>query len=376
MSVSSFRVSRLQPLAAAAALLFICQAPAHAATTVTAMKATGSYQLGTDPLVTLLDDFAVSGSSTVDVLSFPSSSTGLSSAGLHSYGSTDGNFGSRSSGSGVYAVTGGFSISLTITNDTATAQNVDFSFYITPGYLNNQVVGFSPTQYIESGASFKLTSASSTLFSSQAVLHSDATGTTFNASGTDTSFYSGAGAFYAVNGTEKSIDLGVLNAGESISLTYELGSYARGDAVGVTTLVPGYTVDVPEQWVNSCDGGYDYGLVDFPVTFAAAADVDGPAAAVTVGSCTEVRIPAHQIEVPGYETGSTGGSGSSSGDPFNVSFYQGEPQLLGLNAALPPTALYGVQMSPVSAVPEPSTYALMLLGLAGLGAVARRRKSA
>lgn len=76
-----------------------------------------------------------------------------------------------------------------------------------------------------------------------------------------------------------------------------------------------------------------------------------------------------------YDTGCTGG-GYCNWDPIGVAFagtahsidFAGAPNYIAFD-----NVTFGTD---VPVVPEPSTYALMVLGLAGIGFVARRRKSA
>src|SRR4051812_26312734 len=100
------RPPAIAAIAFAAALVAASPAALAAVPGVT-LDANGYYKLGTDTAVNLTDTLPPA-SGSVDVLEFPSS--GTNSAGLHSYGSVDGNFGSRSSGYGVYDVTGSFRI--------------------------------------------------------------------------------------------------------------------------------------------------------------------------------------------------------------------------------------------------------------------------
>ena len=117
MQFSARRTSRaasLRALPSALVLALAAIGSAQAALVVTSLDATGSYVLNTSPVV-LLSDSSNSPVVPVDVLNFLSAS--LSSVGMHSYGDAGGSFGSRSSGAGLYDVTGGFHIALDITND-------------------------------------------------------------------------------------------------------------------------------------------------------------------------------------------------------------------------------------------------------------------
>jgi hypothetical protein len=355
---------RLKALALASALCVI-SAAASAGTVVTSLQASGSYALGRDTAVPLLDSkTSPSTGASVDVLSFPNS--GSNSAVLHSYGSTGGNFGSRSSGAGVYDVSGAFKIVMTISNTSTVAQTARFDFNITPGLLSNSIASaLTGSDFLSTGLSFDVRRGGASVWGSSASLLSSATGTTFNTSG-DTSLYArSSDTYYSVDGVSKSIDLGVLNAGESIELTYELDSFAKGSSVaGADRVVPETSYFVPDQWVDVCSAGYGYGYGDGtpPCTFG-----------------TLQFIPGHTVIVPGYTVyGDVGGSHAGSGDPFDIDLNGNvisDPTKLRANAAL-----FGASVKltdvPVGAIPEPETYALMLGGLALVGWMARRRRSA
>ena len=149
-------------------------------------------------------------------------SDGTNGAGLHSYGSASGDFGSRSSGNGTYEVTGGFKILETITNDTGSAASASFNFYITPGYLNNMIQNaLAAGDFVNAGVSFDIKVNGSSIWTSQASLATNDQGaTTFSKSGVgagSTDFYVGSGTSYNIMGVTRAIDLGVLNAGESLN---------------------------------------------------------------------------------------------------------------------------------------------------------------
>lgn len=322
---------------------------------VTSLLATGSYKLGSDTTQNLISNSP--GSFPVDVLSFPSS--GTNNAGLHSYGSATGNFGSRSSGFGVYDVTGSFRIEETITNNSVIAQAATFSFFITPGLLSNNIgSALTGTDYVSSGLSFDVRRNGSTVWGSGASLTSTASGTSFSATG-DSSLYAGSGTYYSINGVSKSVDLGVINAGQSITLSYELDTFAKGNSQsGVERVVPETTYNVPEQWVTeTCSGYGGYG---------------GYGRAVECVPGTKA-VPGYTVTVPGYTVFSTpSGSQASSGDPFAIDL-NGNPNFGTNSAGGPPGS--GPQLL-LSAVPEPGTYALMLSGLALVGWSTQRRRAA
>lgn len=338
-----FQMSRI---AAGAALAVL---GASATAQVQSMSADGSYAL--DGAAATVLNSSYPSNAFPDVLSFTGS--GSSHAGLHSYGNIFGNFGSRSSGDGVYLVNGGFQIVQSFTNTGASAQAATFHFSITPGILQNTVnTTLSGSSYVEAGLNFDLKRDASTVWDSSAALRTDASGVHYSTGGSDTSLYAGGGSMYNVLGVSKDVDLGVINAGQTIQLTYTLTTYANGDApAGDPVYVPESTFVVPVGWYmeHGCNG-YGYGGYGY-------------------GGCMEqhpgdvVTVPAH------YLTGSPGGSQASSGDPFHVNIGDTDYTVnkYGTNQ------LGEVTMAPV---PEPGEYAMLLGGLGILAWLSRRRRGA
>ena len=237
----------LSPLAAAAITALCVPASSHAqSVTFNLLSADGSYALNGGAAMPL-NQSIVGGTGSVDVLSFPNA--GVTNAGLHSYGSSGGNFGSRSSGTGLYDVTGAFTIKLKLTNNQATAQQANFAFYITPGYLNVTPLPFTGSQFVEAGVSFNISTSNGKSFSSTAMLRDNSAGISFASTGAN--LYGGSGASRSVIGGNHDLDLGVLNAGQSVDLSYTLSSYAKGNAlVGTTTTVPGYQQVITHVFVQ------------------------------------------------------------------------------------------------------------------------------
>jgi PEP-CTERM motif len=346
--------------ASALAVGFALASMAAQAQTTTFMQATGAYNLGNGASTFSVTDGGSSFNPAVDVLEF---AYGTNSAGMHSYGSTTGNFGSRSSGSGIYDVTGSFKIIQSFTNTSGNAASAAFNFYITPGMLSNYI-GSAPltgAEFVKAGISFdvKLTKsgATNTVFGSAATLQTTVSGTTYTASG-DTSLYTGGGTNYTINGVEKSVDLGVINAGQTIELTYELKTFASGVSSSTGTRdVPATTYVIPAHWYDPCSGeGYGYGQV--------AADAN---------TCPVFR-PEETVTVPGYtiSDGTPSSSHANAGDPFSIDLANGNPSFAN-NGTTPLGFTGGVVLAPV---PEPGTWGLMALGLGAVGWAARRKKAA
>jgi hypothetical protein len=328
-----------------------CAAAAQAQVVTTeSLEAKAFYKLGADTGVSLGQTSTFS----VDVVDFPSS--GVNGAVVHDYGSQNGTFGSRSSGYGTYDVSGSFRLVQTITNNTSSAQNVKFNFYITPGMLQNEVNSvLTGSQFVNSGISFDIQRNGASVWGSSATLATSTSGTSFNKAGFD--LYSNIPSnpgYYAIQGGNQTADLGVLNAGQSLTLGYDLRTFASGNApAGADLLVPEQTFVVPEQYVDFCgvECGYGYG-----------------------GNYGEL-IPGHTVIIPARTIpGAPSGSHANSGDPFDYVFSQDSTPDFNQNATLPNGVNQPYSVSFTAAVPEPSTYALMLAGLGVVGFLARKRR--
>ena len=362
---NKFRQLGFFRLSAIAAAMAVVSPLAVAGVVTTLTEAKGSYKLGAAATVNLLD--STNGSS-VDVLAFPGNYGQANSAGLHSYGSPTGNFGSRSSGYGVYEVTGSFRIEQTITNTSLFAQNAIFNFFITPGQLSSDIgTALSDSEFLTSGLIFDIRRDggqgrdSGQVWGSSATLSSNASGTTFLTGG-DSSLYSGSGTYYTVNGVHRSVDLGVLNASESLTLSYQLDSFVRGNSkAGMGRVVPETSYFVPDQWIETCTGGYggSYG------------DGYGDGYGNTPLICTPLLIPGHTVIVPSHTVlGRAGGSTAQSGDPFDIAFLDS-----GRGFGDVSFSRIGPSAQPPNDIPEPGALALFLAALGIAGWTTQRRRS-
>lgn len=288
-----------------------------------------------------------------------------SGVGLHSYGSSNGVFGSRSSGFGLFDVTGSLFLKLTITNDQSTAQNAVFDFHITPGLLELTDLPYTGSQFAETGIGFQILTSNGKSFSSAAVLRSDAAGLAFSSSG-DTSLYGGSGANRFVIGADRTLDLGVLGAGESVTLSYTLSSYAKGDtALAQTTVVPGRTVLIPGYWSSGCSE-------EIPQLGVEAAVDEVP----QVQACTgePVFVQPQEVTLPDttYNEGDAGSALASSGDPFALNLQAGQ-LVLPPNRNGQPFNVSFTAAGTTTNVPEPGALPLALLALVAAGVATRRR---
>jgi hypothetical protein len=346
--------SELRAVAVAAALCAL-GSPVWAATQVNSLQASAKILLGGNPTPAV--NATQSNSSRVD--QFYSLDSGSNSGTIHTFGSTLGNFGSLSYGRGIFDDSGAFKIVMTITNDTSIALSANFNFHITPGPLSNYIASpLTGADFLTSGVVFDIKRDGSTVWGSTGTLNSSAQGTTFAATGV-TDLYTGAGTYYWIPGADKSIDLGVIDAGQSIELSYEIDSFARGSTVrGADRVIPESSYVVPGQWIEPCaNRGYGYGIV--------------------CNSGGRTFVPEHTVTVPAQTiTGEVSGASSGSGDPFDINF-KGQVVIDANTKRSWDPVGYSVNLSPVvTAVPEPSTYALMFGGLGLMGWVARRRRAA
>lgn len=365
----------LRPLAAAIGFALYASASAQVVETQS-VSATASYSLGGSATVPLAATSSAPSVYNVDVLDFQ---YGSNQSGIHTYGGPDSTFGSRSSGAGVYDVNGLFSIVQNVTNNTATAQRATFNFFIIPGLLQNDIrSNITGSQYVSSGIQFNVKSNGTSVWGSKADLTTTAAGTSLLLSGQDLytpALPSGGGnpTTYTIAGGLFSIDLGVIGAGETIALQYDLQTYARGDATGngsftvpeQTITVPDQVVFVPEQRYTVYDNGSGYGYGDGYGGYGGG-----------YGASHEVVIPEHNEVIPGYTytvggqtfVDQASGSHASSGDPFGFDGFSGGVYDLGQQAGRLPNIVT------FSAVPEPEGYALALAGFTVLGLMARRRR--
>ena len=330
------------PLAIGAALALL--APAVQAQ-VSSMTAAATFSMDGGPSTSLISSYP--SLAYVDVLDFSNSAT--SGTGLHSYGSIYGNFGSRASGTGTYQVLSSFNIIESFTNAGPTAQTGTFHFSITPGILQNTInTPLTGSSYVEAGLNFDIKRDGNSIWGSSASLKTDTNGTAYTTAG-DSTLYAGGGMMYNVVGGSHDIDLGVINAGQTVQLSYTLSTYADGDApAGPATLVPAQTFVVPDGWYmeGPCK---DYGYGGY-------------------GNLCSQHHPGDVVVIPEHWlSGNPGGSQASSGDPFHVDL-GGTSYLVnhyGQN--------YQGYITLADPVPEPGEYAMLLGGLGILAWLGRRR---
>jgi PEP-CTERM motif len=356
VSTIKFAKARLRPTVLAAGLVIFSLA---ANAQVTEMEARFAYTLGAGGALESGVDSLLGNATATKVDAYVRDINGPDSVFTHSFGSLTGNFGSRSSGVGIYDMAGGFKIVQTVTNTSDMAQNAKFNFYISPGLLANNLgsATFQQGDFVKAGLGFDVRRDGQQIWGSTGLLQTGfESATAFSTTG-DNSIFSGGGTQIVIKGVEKSVDLGVINAHESITLSYDLNSFAQGHSLPTGQRdVPPMTYTIPDTWVNvTCGTGYGYG--------GGATCVPGP----------QLR-PGYTFTVPGYTVYDTPSSSfSGAGDPFTIDFY-GNPKYT--SDGVVPTGLFqGVTWSAAAAVPEPGTWALMLVGLAAMVCMARRRQA-
>lgn len=222
------------------------------------MVVIGSYVLDGDLVMGFSSIFL--GSNLVDVLNFLSLGSIISNVGLYSYGLVDGNFGSCFLGFGVYQVNGGFKLVELIINISVVVFSVSFIFLIMLGLLVNMIgLVLGVGQYVEVGLMFDFKVGIQLVWNSVVILCSDSNGIVFFSSG-DMSFFVGFGSYYNVFGVMCSVDLGVINVGEIIELSYELIIFVNGVfVVGFDCVVLFSIFIVLEGWYVYLQCGYGYG---------------------------------------------------------------------------------------------------------------------
>ncbi len=302
------RLFRKKPLAIFVASMGLLSALPAAATVIDGLTAQTSARAGTNTPVADGPH-----SSATYTSAYAPDSDAQSQASASSFGNSVGPYGAGGNGIGVFDSTGQFQRTWDITNDSGVAQNFSFNFFIYYGSLSAYDNGAGGTGYAEYMVNI-LRDSSTSLFSSTAKIESSGALTT---TGTVLTGASHSGSSYSWGGTYFTIDLGILNAGESTSVQYDLIGHAFGN----------YDFTTGTDCGNG--NGNGYGDVEFSLL------------AIGDGQCSK-----------------TGSAQAFLGDPDSLN--------------ITPVAGIGVTSH---AVPEPATLGLLGMGLAalGLGLGLRRR---
>lgn len=214
-----------KPLALLVASIgFLIALPATAAV-VDNLTAQTSAQAGINPPVT-----GGPFSSATSISAYANDNDLQSYTYASSFGNSVGPYAAGGGGSGVFDSTGKFLREWAITNDSGVAQSYSFDFFIYNGGLSADAYGAGGTGYAEYMVNITR-DGSTSLFNSSAKIASDGTLTT---SGTSLTGATQSGSYYSWGGTYITIDLGILNAGQSTSVQYDLVGHAFGN-YGFTT---------------------------------------------------------------------------------------------------------------------------------------------
>ncbi|WP_346287359.1 VPLPA-CTERM sorting domain-containing protein [Zoogloea sp.] len=248
-------------------------------------------------------------------------------ASAYAWGNDHGTYRADSSGQGTFDSTATFHRTLQVINGNAAATQYSLNFFIYYGYLSIEnwagVSGSGATGY---DLSIKR-NGSTSLFGSSAHLDSLGGLTVINALNGAQLQDTGSGYSYNWNGTYVTLDLGVLGAGESMNIDFDL----------VTTASGSYAV-------QSTPCGYygEYGYGDVPSLMSDAYGGYGGYG----GTC--------------YQTAHVNGA---LGDPSNLS------------STLPPGGVnFVVTGSPLNSVPAPGSLSLLGVGLGAMTLARRRRR--
>lgn len=251
-----------------------------------------------------------------------------SSASAYAWGNDHGTYRADSSGEGTFNSTATFHRTLEVINGNAVATQYSLNFFIYYGYLSiDNWVGVSGSGSTGYDLSIKRNGTTS-LFGSSAHLDSLGGLSVINALNGAQLYNTGGGYSYNWNGTYVTLDLGVIGAGQSMTIDFDL----------VTTASGNYAVQS-----HSCSGYGGYGEYGGePMAFTTVSDGYGDYG----GTC--------------YETARVSGA---LGDPSDLS------------STLPPGGVnFVVTGSPLNNVPAPGSLSLLGVGLGALTLARRRRR--